>query len=275
MLASSSLNRPEQGPGQRAVSLRSLQMVEPTAPAPPLSPSVVRPVSGWRAWAERQAVPLFIGLTLAWSWGWWSLLWSYGGQGVLRQGAPAEAFLIAAVGGCGPSLAGLVLTALLQGRAGLAQLRRRFGLWRLGRVWLLLGVAPLASLLLPLLRTVAGAPLDAAGWLDLLLPGLLLARWPGRWRRSAGGASCCRGCFSGIRPGWPRSGSGWSGVGSGMVMRTTSAWPAPAGAAATSQAAHEAIEAINRRRLDMRCSPGSTDCAVTSREHGHPGLRRS
>ena len=119
-------------------------------------------------------MPLFIGLTLAWSWGWWSLLWSYGGQGVLRQGAPAEAFLIAAVGGCGPSLAALALTALLQGRAGLAQLRRRFGLWRLGRVWLLLGVAPLASLLLPLLRTVAGAPLDAAGWLDLLLPGLLL-----------------------------------------------------------------------------------------------------
>jgi membrane protease YdiL (CAAX protease family) len=149
-------------------------MAEPTAPASTLSPSVVRPASGLRAWADRRAVPLVVGLTLAWSWGWWSLLWSYGGQGVLRQGAPAEAFLIAAVGGCGPSLAGLVLTALSQGRAGLAELRRRFGLWRLGRVWLLVGVAPLASLLLPLLRAAAGAPLDAAGWLDLLLPGLLL-----------------------------------------------------------------------------------------------------
>ncbi len=147
-------------------------MADPTVPTPPTA--ALPPPPALRAWADRHAVALFVGLTLAWSWGWWSLLWGYGGQGALRRGAPGEAFLIAAIGGCGPSLVGVLLTAALEGRAGLAELRQRLGLWRLGWVWLLLAVAPLAFWLLPLLRVAAGEPWGAAGWADLLLPGLAL-----------------------------------------------------------------------------------------------------
>ncbi|HMY99576.1 MAG TPA: hypothetical protein PLU79_07975, partial [Burkholderiaceae bacterium] len=58
-------------------------------------------------WSRQHPATAFLLLTLAWSWGLWSLLFQYGGQAVLMQGPPASAFAIAGLGACGPSLAGL------------------------------------------------------------------------------------------------------------------------------------------------------------------------
>jgi uncharacterized protein len=127
-----------------------------------------------RDWAARHPVASFIGLVVAWSWGIWSLLFQYGGQGVFRSGAPPEAFLIAALGGLGPSLVGLLLTAWLDGRAGLSALRRRLRDIRLGRWWAAVLVVPAASAVVPLLRAALGHAQDWDAMVELIGPGLAL-----------------------------------------------------------------------------------------------------
>lgn len=127
-----------------------------------------------RDWALRHPVAAFLALTIAWSWGLWSLLFQYGGQAVLQPGAPPQAFLIAALGACGPSLAGLTLTAWLEGRAGLAALRRRLRPALLGHWWPVAGVVPAVTVLVPLLRGAGGQVQDLDAMSDLLLPGLAL-----------------------------------------------------------------------------------------------------
>lgn len=125
-------------------------------------------------WSRQHPATAFLLLTLAWSWGLWSLLFQYGGQAVLMQGPPAAAFAIAGLGACGPSLAGLALTAWLDGRAGLAALGRRLRLARLGRWWSALLIVPAVTAIVPLLRAALGQPQDGAAMLGLIGPGLAL-----------------------------------------------------------------------------------------------------
>jgi membrane protease YdiL (CAAX protease family) len=125
-------------------------------------------------WARQHRASTFLLLTLTWSWGLWSLLFQYGGQAVLMQGPPAAAFAIAGLGACGPSLAGLAMTAWLDGRPGLAALGRRLRQGALGRWWAALLVAPAVTALVPLVRLAMGQPLDGAALLGLIGPGLAL-----------------------------------------------------------------------------------------------------
>lgn len=116
----------------------------------------------------------FIVLTMAWSWSIWSLLFLFGGRGGLLQHPPPIAFVIAGVGGLGPTLAGLSLTGLIDGRAGLARLGARLVDTRAGLWWWALLLIPAASALTPLLRWATGAEVGVAGMPALLLPGLAL-----------------------------------------------------------------------------------------------------
>ena len=60
-------------------------------------------------WLRAHPVVAFVGLTLAWSWSVWSLLFMLVGRGGLMRDPPGVAYGIAAIGGLGPSLAGLTL----------------------------------------------------------------------------------------------------------------------------------------------------------------------
>ncbi len=125
-------------------------------------------------WLRAHPAIAFVGLTLAWSWSVWSLLFVLVGRGGLLRDPPGIAFGIAAIGGLGPSLAALILTALLDGRPGLAALRARCRPPSAGRWWLALLLIPAVTALTPLLRAWAGAPVDVGAMRALLAPGLAL-----------------------------------------------------------------------------------------------------
>lgn len=123
---------------------------------------------------RRHPVAAFMALTLGWSWSIWTLLFLWGGQAVLMQGPPPSAFVVAVLGACGPTLAGLVLTCWIDGRTGLRALRERLRPAGLARWWPALLIIPGVSALTPLLRSLAGHPQDGPLMLALLLPGLAL-----------------------------------------------------------------------------------------------------
>ncbi len=120
-------------------------------------------------------VAAFVGLTLLWSWGVWSLLLGLVGRGGLLHDPPPIAFAIAAAGGLGPSLVGCVLTGVIDGRAGLAALRSRCRRPAAGAWWLALLIIPAVTALTPLCRwALTGSAPDGAAMLRLLGPGLAM-----------------------------------------------------------------------------------------------------
>ncbi len=152
--------------------------------------------------ASRHPVTAFIALTLVWSWTIWALLVPLVGRGGLSRDPGTVALMIAAIGGLGPSLSGLVLTRLLEKRAGFAALRARLCVPRAGRWWWALLLIPAVNAVTPLLRALAGTPIDLAamgrfigpgialgfaaalmeefGWRGFLLPRLLVRHGPAR-----------------------------------------------------------------------------------------------
>ncbi len=120
----------------------------------------------------RHPVIAFILLTLAWSWSIWSLLFLLIEQGGLLNDPPPLAYVVAAVGGCGPSLSGLLLTHLIYGREGMKALGARLRSVPAGHWWLALLIIPCISALTPLLRSLAGHAVDSRAMLGLIAPGL-------------------------------------------------------------------------------------------------------
>lgn len=145
-----------------------------SSPGPDHQEALLPAMPGPREWAQRHSAATFIVLTMAWSWSIWSLLFLFGGRGCLLNHPPPSAFVIAAVGGLGPTLAGLSLTALTSGRAGLARVGGRLVDIHAGRWWWALLLIPTVTALTPVLRWLAGAEVGAAGMAALLLPGLAL-----------------------------------------------------------------------------------------------------
>jgi membrane protease YdiL (CAAX protease family) len=108
------------------------------------------------------------------------------GLGLLPFAVPEEAaFLLVMLSAyTGPLLAAIVVTAAIEGRAGLRRLRSQIGLWRVGLVWWLIALlAPAAIWLaaysavlngLPLLNLIREWPLLLTAFLPNLLIGLLL-----------------------------------------------------------------------------------------------------
>jgi membrane protease YdiL (CAAX protease family) len=87
---------------------------------------------------------------------------------------PPLAFLLMFVGAAMPSLAALLLTRLLYGRQGMRGLGARLCRWRVGRWWLTLLILPVLVAVTPLLRRLAGYPVDTRAMIALLVPGLAL-----------------------------------------------------------------------------------------------------
>jgi membrane protease YdiL (CAAX protease family) len=126
------------------------------------------------SWACSHPIAAYVFLTLAWSWTVWSLLLLFIDRGGLMKSPPDMAYVIAAVGGLGPSLAGLTLTGLIDGSPGLAALAARCRPPPTGRWWLALLLIPAVTALTPLARWLAGAAVDGKAMLNLLGPGLTL-----------------------------------------------------------------------------------------------------
>ncbi|MFO0668102.1 MAG: CPBP family glutamic-type intramembrane protease [Polyangiaceae bacterium] len=138
-------------------------MVTPARGAPPL-----------RDWVAGHPIMTFVGLTLAWSFFFWSWLFSFIAPGGLTRSPPPVAFVFVVLGGFGPSLAGVVTTWLVDGRDGVRALFARVKITRVGGWWLSLLLIPSVTALTPILRMAFGHPVDTAAMLGLVGPGLAL-----------------------------------------------------------------------------------------------------
>lgn len=127
-----------------------------------------------KSWIQRHPIAAYILFLLVWSWGIWSFLFLVIEPGGLLHNPPPLAFLFVVIGGFGPTLSGLLVTWLVYGRAGMQALGVRLRHWRVGRWWLALLIIPALTAMTPLLRWLAGYPVDTAAMLSLLLPGLAL-----------------------------------------------------------------------------------------------------
>lgn len=132
----------------------------------PSRPTRAEPPHGGVAWVRRHPVASQVGLAIAFSWAYWIPLAVAGGDGSHVPGL------------VGPALAGVVVTSLIAGRAGVADLLRRVGRWRVAPRWYAAALAPLAGGALGVaLLAASGDAVD----LDALqtFPGLPDVGWVG------------------------------------------------------------------------------------------------
>jgi membrane protease YdiL (CAAX protease family) len=152
-------------------------------------------VSQWRRWLQSAPVAAFFLLTFLFSWGVWWLA-----RPLVSGAGWGWRIAVHTVGLCGPTVAALVLSGLLYGRQGVADLLKRIARWRVGFGWYLfalfstliiglsaIGVHTLARSVSPpiqefipvirnsLLPVPAGLP-EEYGWRGFALPHLLKKR---------------------------------------------------------------------------------------------------
>lgn len=140
---------------------------------------VGRTLPRWRGsavvvvWLRRRPVQAFVVGTLAWSWGWWSLIGVVGNPGdVVHHFDQVWPFVV--IGGFGPTLAGLLLTGIVSGRDGWRALGRRLTTSPQASWWPVLFLIPLLTSVVPLTRWLLGQAPGPEAWLPLLAPGLAL-----------------------------------------------------------------------------------------------------
>jgi CAAX protease family protein len=115
---------------------------------------------------ESHSVPIYFGLAFAISWGGLLGIGGLGGlSGATWQSDPLLPYLTFAMLG-GPSIAGLLLTSLVYGGAGLRRLLSRLLRWRVGARWY-----ALALLSAPVVFTMVHLALSLAS--PLFLPGIV------------------------------------------------------------------------------------------------------
>ena len=127
-----------------------------------------------KTWISRHPILTYIIFTVIWSFSIWSLMFFFIEPGGLLKNPPPVTYVFVVLGGFGPSLSGVLTTALIYGREGLQALWSRFRNWRVGRWGLAVLVIPLVTALTPLLRRLAGYPLNTSAMLSQLIPGLIL-----------------------------------------------------------------------------------------------------
>jgi len=125
-----------------------------------------------KPWIKRHPIYAYILLTIAWSWSIWSFLFLFIEPGGLAHNPSPISFLFVVAGGFGPTLSGLLLTRVLYGRKGMQALGKRLRNGKVGRWWLALLVIPAITALTPVLRWLAGNPVDWRAMLGLVGPGL-------------------------------------------------------------------------------------------------------
>jgi hypothetical protein len=172
-----------------------------------------------KAFIKRHPVLTYYALTFAISWG--GMLLVIGGPGGI-PGTPEQIerlmLLVVLALMAGPSVAGLLLTGLVDGQAGLRELLSRLRRWRVGARWY-----AIALLALPLLATATlfalslTSPVFLPGIVttddkaSLLLSGIAVGLMGASWRSSAGRGSPCRSC-GGVTVSLP-PGSSWASCG--------------------------------------------------------------
>jgi len=106
--------------------------------------------------------PLWAYLIVAYvfSWALWSVLVVTAPPGAMQAGISPTFFVLAILGGIGPSLAGIVTTAIVDGKEGLRDLFARFRWWRVGIGWyaVALLITPLAALATLAVEGALGMP---------------------------------------------------------------------------------------------------------------------
>ncbi len=127
-----------------------------------------------KTWIARHPIFTYIIFTLLWSFSIWSLMFLFIEPGGLLKNPPPITYLFVVLGGFGPTLSGVLTSRLVYGREGLQALWNRFRIWRVGRWWLAVLIIPLVTAPTPLLRWLAGYPLDCGAMLSQLIPGLIL-----------------------------------------------------------------------------------------------------
>lgn len=118
---------------------------------------------------RRRPVPAYLALTFAISWG--GALLAIGGSGAMAGTTPDSdpRFVYALFAMlAGPSIAGIAMTALVQGRAGLRGYRSRLFAWRAGLAWY--AIAVLAAPVLMMATVLALSPSS-----DAFVPGIVTA----------------------------------------------------------------------------------------------------
>lgn len=127
-----------------------------------------------KTWICNHPITAYTLLTLTWSWSIWSLLFLVIEPGGIIHNPPPIAYLFVFVGGLGPPLASLLMTWLAYGRKGMQALGVRLSNWRVGRWWLALLIIPSITAVTPLLRWIAGYPVDTGAMLKSIMPGLVI-----------------------------------------------------------------------------------------------------
>lgn len=125
-----------------------------------------------KLWIKRHPILAYILLTIAWSWSIWSLLFLFIRPGGLAHNPPPISFLFVVLGGFGPTLSGLLLTRVLYGQKGMQALGKRLRNGKVGRWWLALLVIPAITALTPVVRLLAGYPVDWQAMLSLIPQGI-------------------------------------------------------------------------------------------------------
>jgi hypothetical protein len=109
---------------------------------------------------KRHPLWAYLVITCGFTWAPWSLLLVTTPPGVMQEDPPPTFFAVAALGGIGPSLAGIVTTATVGGKEGLRDLFSRFRQWHVGVGWyaVALLITPLVVLTTLAVERTLGMP---------------------------------------------------------------------------------------------------------------------
>ena len=122
--------------------------------------------AGAASWTKRHPLMAFFILAYGFAWLLWIPLLVLSGNGLGMLPFKAPTLLIEILSGFSPAVAAVVVTGLIEGRAGVAHLLRRCIQWRVGAKWYL------TAFLVPILFLAASLLLGA------IQPVALLQKWP-------------------------------------------------------------------------------------------------
>ncbi len=143
-----------------------------------VTPACTRSAAGpiMKSWLRRRPLLAFFTLAFGISWGGILIIAAAIGFDIAAPTTPLATVLFFVAMLLGPSVSGLMLTALMEGRAGLGDLRARLRRWRVGASWcavaLLTAPMLLLAILLLLSATIAPAFAPKFQW-ALLVVGLI------------------------------------------------------------------------------------------------------
>ena len=124
--------------------------------------------------------PMWLYLVMAFviSWALWAVLIATTSPDAMQEGITPSFILLAMLGGFGPSIAGVVATAIVDGKSGLADLWARTKRWRVPVRWYVIALllTPVVGLVTVVIDRAFGLP--AATWKSALATLPISVIWP-------------------------------------------------------------------------------------------------